>query len=73
MSATRPIWSRVANCDIAAMAYCQGTPLPNEIDAIDPARLGEATTAAADAIAAQFGRMDVDDLISAFVVTALKP
>ncbi len=65
--------SRAATCDIPAIAYCQGTPLRHEIDAIDPARLGEATTAAADAIAEQFGRTDVDGLISAFVATALKP
>ena len=35
-----------------AIAYCQGTPLRNEIEARDPARLGEATDVAAEAIAA---------------------
>jgi hypothetical protein len=33
-----------------AVAYCQGTPLRNEIEARDAARLGEATDIAAEAI-----------------------
>ena len=40
---------------VAAIAYCQGTPLRSEIEARDPARLGEATDIAAAAIARRFG------------------
>jgi SAM-dependent methyltransferase len=52
-----------------AIAYCQGTPLRNEIEARDPSRLEEATLAAAEAIAARFGRGAVDGKIQAHVVT----
>lgn len=54
-----------------AMAYCQGTPLRNEIEARDAARLEEATVAATDAIARRFGSGAVDGLIRAYVVTAV--
>ena len=36
----------------------QGTPLRNEVEAIDPSRLGEATAVAAEGIGNQFGRTD---------------
>ena len=52
-----------------AVAYCQGTPLRNEIEARDILRLGEATDIAADAIARRFGRGAVDGKIQAHVVT----
>ncbi len=52
-----------------ALAYCQGTPLRNEIEARDAARLGEATEVAAEAIARRFGRGRVDGRIQALVVT----
>jgi len=52
-----------------AIAYCQGTPLRNEIEARDAARLGEATDVAAEAIAKRFGRGAVDGKIQAHVVT----
>ena len=51
-----------------AIAYCQGTPLRNEIEARDAARLGEATDAAAEAIARRFGRGAVDGKIQAHIV-----
>lgn len=54
---------------IPALAYCQGTPLRNEIEARDAARLGEATDVAAEAIARRFGRGEVDGKIQAHVVT----
>lgn len=60
--------SRAASSDIPAVAYCQGTPLRNEIEARDPAGLGAATTAAAEAIAERFGRGAVDGKIQAHVV-----
>ena len=53
-----------------AVAYCQGTPWRSEIEARDAARLGEATDAAAAAIAARFGSGAVDGKIQAHVVSA---
>ena len=52
-----------------AIAYCQGTPLRNEIETRDAARLGAATDVAAEAIAARFGRGAVDGKIQAHIVT----
>ena len=52
-----------------AIAYCQGTPLRNEIETRDASRLGEATDIAAEAIAQRFGRGDVDGKIQAHIVT----
>jgi len=54
-----------------AVAYCQGTPLRNEIVARDAARLDEATKVAADALAHRFGKGAVDGRIRAIVITAL--
>jgi len=65
--------SRAVSAEIPALAYCQGTPLRNEIEARDAARLEEATAAAADAIAARFGSSDVVGRIRAYVVTAARP
>jgi SAM-dependent methyltransferase len=53
-----------------AIAYCQGTPLRDEITARDPSLLTDATNAATAAIAARFGETDVDGLIRALVVDA---
>ena len=61
--------SRAASARIPAVAYCQGTPLRNEIEARDAARLGEATEITADAVARRFGRDAVDGKIQAHVVT----
>ncbi len=61
--------SRATSPRVPAIAYCQGTPLRNEIEARDAARLGEATDIAAEAIAQRFGREDVDSKIQAHVVT----
>lgn len=52
-----------------AIAYCQGTPLRNEIETRDAARLGEATDIAAEAIAKRFGPGAVDGKIQAHIVT----
>ena len=54
---------------IPAVAYCQGTPLRNEIEARDAAQLGEATDLAAEAIGQRFGRSAVDGKIQAHIVT----
>jgi SAM-dependent methyltransferase len=62
--------SRAASARDVAVAYCQGTPLRNEIEARDVARMEEATTKAAEALARQFGNGPVDGRIRAFVITA---
>jgi len=61
--------SKATSAQIPAIAYCQGTPLRNEIEARDKSRLGEATDIAAEAIAEQFGPGPVDGKIQAHVVT----
>ena len=61
--------SRATSPRIPALAYCQGTPLRNEIEARDAARLGEATDVAARAVARRFGQGAVDGKIQAHVVT----
>jgi len=54
----------------AAIAYCQGTPLRNEIEARDASRLDEATKRAAEALAHRFGRGAIEGRIRAIVITA---
>jgi SAM-dependent methyltransferase len=61
--------SRADSSRVPAIAYCQGTPLRNEIEAHDAARLGEATVHAAEALARRFGRGAVDGKIQAHIVT----
>jgi len=60
--------SRATSARIPAIAYCQGTPLRNEIEARDKTRLGEATDLAAAAIAGRFGNGPVDGRIQAHVI-----
>ena len=64
--------SRATSPQLPAVAYCQGTPLRNEIEARDASRLGEATDLAAEAIAKRFGRGDVDGKIQAHVVAVVR-
>ncbi|KAA0020188.1 methyltransferase domain-containing protein [Antrihabitans cavernicola] len=52
-----------------AVAYCQGSPLCNEIE---PERLVEATHVAATALAERFGTGAVEGKIRAHVVTAVR-
>ena len=61
--------SRAGSPRIPALAYCQGTPLRNEIEARDRSRLGEATDRASDAIARLFGAGPIDGKIQAHIVT----
>jgi len=61
--------SRAKSFEIPAIAFCQGTPLRNEIEARYASRLPEATEAAAEAIARRFGRGTVDGKIQAHVIT----
>jgi ubiquinone/menaquinone biosynthesis C-methylase UbiE len=65
--------SRAASATVAAIAYCQGTPLRNEIEARvgagAGASLAEATAVCAAAIAERFGTAAVDGKIQAIVVS----
>lgn len=67
---TRAERSRAVSALAAAVAFCQGTPLRNEIEARAGPRLAEATAAAAAALAGRFGDGAVDGKIQAHVVTA---
>jgi hypothetical protein len=69
---TIPNRSRAASPEIPAVAYCQGTPLRNEIEARAAARIGEATDRASDAIARRFGKGEVDGKLQAHVVAIEK-
>jgi SAM-dependent methyltransferase len=60
--------SRARSSRTPAIAYCQGTPLRNEIEARDPLGIGEATDTAAEAIAQRFGREAVDGKIQAHII-----
>lgn len=60
--------SRAESSRIPAIAYCQGTPLRNEIEARAASRLEETTDVATEAIAHRFGRGAVDGKIQAHVI-----
>jgi ubiquinone/menaquinone biosynthesis C-methylase UbiE len=60
--------SRAATARAPALAYCQGTPLRNEIEARAGATLAEATAACEAAIARRFGTGPIDAKIQAHVV-----
>jgi ubiquinone/menaquinone biosynthesis C-methylase UbiE len=55
-----------------AIAYCQGTPLRNEIEARDPSGLEAATQACARALALRFGNGPVEGRIRAHVITVTR-
>jgi ubiquinone/menaquinone biosynthesis C-methylase UbiE len=55
-----------------AIAYCQGTPLRNEIEARDASRLQGATVAAAEGLARRFGNGAVSGRIRAHVIDAIR-
>jgi len=61
--------SRAASPRIPAIAYCQGTPLKNEIESRDASRFAEATDVAAEAIAKRFGGGTVDGKIQAHIIS----
>jgi len=62
--------SRAPSPRDAAVAYCQGTPLRNEIVTRDASRLDAATTAATEALARRFGSGPIDGRIRAHVIVA---
>ena len=64
--------SKASSARDPAIAYCQGTPLRNEIEARDASRLEEATQASADALARRFGSGPVEGRIRAHVITAMR-
>lgn len=55
-----------------AIAYCQGTPLRNEIEARNPDLLSEATEIAASAISSRFGKGEVDGKIQGHLIVAYR-
>jgi hypothetical protein len=67
---TRADQSRASSAHHAAVAYCQGTPLRNEIVARDAAKLEAATDHAASKIANRHGSGEVAAKIQAHVIVA---
>ena len=55
-----------------ALAYCQGTPLRNEIEQRDADLLHEVTDRAAEAIALRFGTGIVEGKMRGHVITAVR-
>jgi ubiquinone/menaquinone biosynthesis C-methylase UbiE len=64
--------SNAASPSIPAVAYCQGTPLRNEIEARDAGGLESATRHTAEALARRFGNGPIEGRIRAFVITATR-
>lgn len=64
--------SRASSPRDPAIAYCQGTPLRNEIETRDPSLLQEATERAAKALADRFGSGTVEGRTRGFVISAVR-
>ncbi len=62
--------SSAAGPHVPAIAYCQGTPLRNEIEAREPGGLDRATAVATAALRARYGDGPIQGRISAFVAAA---
>lgn len=69
---TRAEVSRAAGPLDAATAYCQGTPLRNEIEARDAGLMQHATERAAEALADRYGAGPITGRIQAHVIVATK-
>ena len=67
---TRVDTSKASSPRDVAIAYCQGTPLRNEIEARDASRLQEATEVATEALGQRFGTGAIEGRIAAHVFTA---
>jgi len=67
---TREARSRAPSARHVALAYCQGTPLRNEIEARGPDRLEAATDHAASVIAVRHGSGEISAKIQAHIVLA---
>ena len=68
---TRADQSRASSPRHPAVAYCQGTPLRNEIEARDAGKLEVATNYAASKIANRHGSGEVAAKIQAHVIVAV--
>jgi SAM-dependent methyltransferase len=64
--------SRAASAHEAAIGFCQGSPLRNEIEERTPGGLDAATNAVAAAFAARFGAGPIDAKMQAHVITIRK-
>jgi SAM-dependent methyltransferase len=69
---TLPGRSRAPSARVAAMAYCQGSPLRNEIESRLPGGLAEATALCTSAIALRFGEGPIDALMQAHLVSVAR-
>lgn len=67
---TVPLPCRAASAREAAVAFCHGTPLRNEIEALDPAGLEAATEAAAEALTDHFGSGPIEGSMQAHLIIA---
>jgi ubiquinone/menaquinone biosynthesis C-methylase UbiE len=70
---TREEVSRASSPRDVAIAYCQGTPLRNEIEARGASRLDEATDKAAEELARRFGEGPIEGKIRAHIFAAIRP
>jgi SAM-dependent methyltransferase len=68
---TKAEQSRASSPQIPAVAYCQGTPLRNEIEARDARQLEAGTNSAESAIAKRHGTGEVAAKIQAHVIVAV--
>jgi hypothetical protein len=68
---TRAEQSRASSPRFPAVAYCQGTPLRNEIEARDAGILQSATDYVASAIADKHGRGEVAAKTQAHIIVAV--
>jgi SAM-dependent methyltransferase len=69
---TRTARSEARSPRIAAMAYCQGTPLRNEIEERDESLLDDATALAVKALAERFGAGRISGKIQAHIASVTK-
>lgn len=61
--------SKASNPSIPAIAYCQGTPLRNEIEIRDSSLLIKATEIATKALAKRFGTGEIDGKIQGHIIS----
>lgn len=64
--------SRADSPRTVAIAYCEGTPLRNEIEARNASILGEATDIATQALGERYGKGEVTAKIQAIVIAAAR-
>jgi ubiquinone/menaquinone biosynthesis C-methylase UbiE len=69
---TRDDTSRAQSPRDVAVAYCQGTPLRNEIEKRDASRLAEATLVADEELGRRFGSGPIEGCIRAHVIAAIR-